>query len=185
MDASWCEGAHPARQAKCVGSCRCGRGGEGENRVAGAAKAAGLHRRSIPTPDSSSRGAICPFGRKYGPLARICSGSLDRLVLGHLCTDRPQNTCNRIARARGCTIGQGDEEAAHGEGTWGTPAKQQRVSHARTGRALAGRKEQHHTAGKAGWSASVVRERSAASLPSCTLNDCCDVRIGSALPFAI
>ncbi len=139
----------------------------------------------VPTPDSSSRGAIWAFGRKYGPLARICSGSLDRLVLGHLCTDRPQNTCKRVARARGCTIGQGDEEAAHAEGTWGTADKQQHVSHAHAGGALAARKAQHHATGKAGWRPPVIRDRSAVQLASCRLNSCCDVRIGSARPFTI
>jgi hypothetical protein len=67
----------------------------------------------ILTPDSSSRDETTPYGWKYSRLGRCCSGSLDRLVLGHLCTDRPQNTCIRIARVRRRTFEQGDWAAGH------------------------------------------------------------------------
>jgi hypothetical protein len=105
----------------------------------------------VATPDLSSRWSIWSFGRKYGPLARICSGSLDRLVLGHLCTDRPENTCNRIARVRGRTIGHGSWAAGHGVRTWGTASKQWQVSNAHLGRAPATRKAQHRGAMEAHW----------------------------------
>ncbi len=82
-------------------------------------------------------------------MARICSGSLDRLVLGHLCTDRPQNTCIRLARARGRTIGQGSWAAERGVHIWGTAAKQQRISHSPPARAPSPREVHHRGAAEA------------------------------------
>jgi len=106
-----------------------GQGVKGEDRVEVTANASRRALKCIPTPDSSSQRESTPCGWKCGQLVRICSGSLDRLVLGHLCTDRPQNTCIRIARARGRTIGHGRWAAEHGVHTWGTAAKQQHISH--------------------------------------------------------
>jgi len=134
---SSCRRAQPACRARCADPRMHGRGVVAEDGAAGAAEASGRDRTRIPTPDSSSRWWIWAFGWKYGPLARICSGSLDRLVLGHLCTDRPENTCNRIARARGCTIGPRGGAAEHGVHTWGTADKQRQVSHTRAARAPA------------------------------------------------
>ena len=110
----------------------------------------------ILTPDSNSRCKTTPYGWKYSRLGRSCSGSLDRLVLGHLCTDRPQNTRIRIARARGRTFGSGDWAAKHGVHTWGTADKQWQVSHTRAARAPATQKEQHRSAAEAHWRPSVV-----------------------------
>jgi len=153
-----------------------------EDRAAGAAEASERDRTRIPSPDSSSRWSIWAFGRIYGPLARICSGSLDRLVLGHLCTDRPENTRNRVARARGCMIGHGGGAAGHGVHTWGTAGKQQHVSHAHVGRAPASQKALHHAAGKAAWRPLDASTTAVMMTVPRALDMCCAVRIWAALP---
>jgi hypothetical protein len=55
-----------------------------------------------------------PPGWKCEPRASRCSGSLDRLVLGHLCTKRPGNTRFSIAAA-------GDRCWSAAEAAWGLP----------------------------------------------------------------
>jgi hypothetical protein len=178
----WCRWAQPPCRARCVDDRMHGRGVVAEDGAAEAAEASERYRTRILTPDSSSRGRIYAFGRKYGPLARICSGSLDRLVLGHLCTDGPQNTCNRLARAHGCSIGHGSWAAGHGEWVWGTAGKQQRVSHAHLGRAPASQKALLHAADKAAWRPLTASIAAAEKTASRALDMCCAVRIWAALP---
>lgn len=141
----------PACPARCSERILQGRAPEVEDAAAAPATSSGRDRTRILTPDSSSPCESTPCGWKYSRLGRCCSGSLDRLVLGHLCTDRPGNTRNGIARARGRMIGHGSWAAGHGQWTWGTAAKQQHVSHAHLGRAPAGQKTRHRTADKAQW----------------------------------
>jgi hypothetical protein len=150
--------------------------------AAGAAESSERDGTRIPTPDSSSQGSIWAFGRKCGPLTRICSGSQDRLVLGHLCTDRPENTCNRVARAHGRSIGHGGWAAGHAEWTWGTAAKQQHVSHAHLGRAAASQKALLHAVDKAAWRSLNASTAAAEETASAALDMCCAVRIWAALP---
>ena len=128
-----------------------GRGAKVGNGAAAPATSSGLHRTHIPTPDSRSPVETTSYGWKYGRLGRSCSGSLDRLVLGHLCTDEPLDACKSIARVRGRTIGPGSWAAGHAVHTWGTAGKQRQVSHARAARAPATRKAHHHGAVEVQW----------------------------------
>ena len=61
-------------------------------------------RNRVLTPDSSSPGSYYPL-RAEDPTRRPpkCSGSLDRSVLGHLCTIRPGNSGNSVASLPVCT----------------------------------------------------------------------------------
>jgi len=122
--------AGPRRSSR--GCCRC--------TAAAPATSAGRDRTRILTPDSKSPRESTTYGWKYSRLGRYCNGSLDRLVLGHLCTDRPQNAGIRIARTPRRTIGRGHWAAEHGVHTWGTSAKQRQVSHTRVERGISNSK---------------------------------------------
>ena len=138
----------------------------------------------ILTPDSNSRCKTTSYGWKYSRLGRSCSGSLDRLVLGHLCTDRPQTARIRIARTRESTFGPGSWEADRGEHVWGTAAKQQQVSHARATRAPATRRTQHRGAAEAAWAALELSACCATVLPASVHVDRCVVRSSACIQHA-
>lgn len=126
-----------------------GRGVAGTDGAAGQTNSSARARMRILTPDSSSRGSIWPFGRKCSRLGRICSGSRDRPVLGHLCTNRPGNACIGTARARERACTHGGRAAGPAHWVWGTAAKQRQVSHAHHGQAAAGQRMHLHAAVKA------------------------------------
>jgi hypothetical protein len=148
--------ALPACQARCAEPCMRGRRVGSRDRSGGQANSSARARIRIWRPDSSSRGSIWAFGQKHSRLARICSGSRDRPVLGHLCTDRPENACIGIARARERAYALGGWAAGPAHHIWGTAAKQWQVSHAHHGRAAADRKMHLHAAVKAQWRLSVL-----------------------------
>lgn len=104
-------------------------------------KAPGRARMHVLTPDSSSWRGITPFGGRRAQLARMCSGSLDRLVLGHLCTDRPLLAPMRIARARQRSCGRANGAAEYHDHLWGTADTQEHISHTSAARAPATRKQ--------------------------------------------
>ena len=141
----------PACPARCSERILQGRAPEVEDAAAAPATSSGRDRTRILTPDSSSQLKSTPYDWKHSRLGRCCSGSLDRLVLGHLCTDRPENTCKRTARTRERTIGQGDWAAGHEVHTWGTADTPWQVSHSRAARAPAPRKVQHRSGTQARW----------------------------------
>jgi hypothetical protein len=121
----------------------------GRDGIRGPSNSSARDRTRILTPDSSSRGSIWPFGRKCSRLGRICSGSRDRPVLGHLCTNRPQNACSGTARVRERAYAHGRWAAGPAHWVWGTAGKQQHVSHAHLGRAAASQKALLRAADKA------------------------------------
>ncbi len=123
---------------------------EGEYRAAAVATSSERDRTRFPTSDSDSPCVICPFGGKYAPLAPHCSGSLDRPVLGHLCTEWPQNASIRTARARARSRRHGRWAAEHGGYIWGTAATQHHASSHAAARAPARRKWHHHVVRRAG-----------------------------------
>lgn len=68
-------------------------------REGGAAAPPSRRAASIWTSDSNSPHESRASGAKCGQRARSASGSLDRLYLGHFCTDGPENASRRTARA--------------------------------------------------------------------------------------
>lgn len=119
------------------------------NRVAAAVACSERARMLILTPDSSFWGPICPFGANGAHRRRCCSGSLDRLFLGHLCTNRAENGLNREERVQGSYIEHGKWMGRCRQLVWGTAGKQWHGGQIRVGRAGVTQTRQQCNAGRA------------------------------------
>jgi hypothetical protein len=112
-----------------------------QQRVAVPANASGLARMRILTLNSRSWRGNTPYGARCAHRARICSGSLDRPVLGHLCTEWPLAASVSIARARKRSCGCAHRAAGHHDQLWGAAGKQRQISSTSAPRAPASRKQ--------------------------------------------